>query len=153
MKVGEVCNRNVVIVERFTSIREVAVIMREYHVGNVIVVEDNGDHKKPVGILTDRDIVIELIAADVNLDDVSAGDVMSGELITVREEDDILTMIKKMRSGGIRRIPVVNGKGGLEGIVAVDDLLELISEQLANISELISREQEIEREHRDKLGG
>jgi predicted transcriptional regulator len=151
MKVGEVCNRNVIIVERLSSIRDVAVIMREHHVGNVIVVDDNGDQKKPVGILTDRDIVIELIAADVDLDDVNVGDVMSSDLITVREEDDILTMIKKMRSGGVRRVPVINTAGGLEGIVAVDDLLELISEQLADISDLISREQQLEREHRDKL--
>lgn len=138
MSIGEICNRMVVFVKKNDSIREAAVIMRKYHVGDVVVIEEREDERFPIGILTDRDIVIQLTAEDVDIEAVTVGDVMSFDLITAREDDDIMDTIKKMRSKGIRRIPVVNNQGVLQGILTFDDLVELLSEQLMDLTKLIT---------------
>ena len=148
MNAGEICNREVVIVNRDQTIRDAAQLMRKYHVGNVVVIELHDQEKVPVGILTDRDIVIEILAKDLDAAEILVGDAMSFDLLTAREEDEILETIKRMRSGGVRRIPVVNAKGGLEGIIAVDDLLDLIAEELEDLVNLISSEQRKEHKNR-----
>jgi CBS domain-containing protein len=131
MTVGEFCNREVVIAERETTIVEAAKLMRKHHVGDLVVVDRREEMNIPVGIITDRDIVVEIIAGEISLDSACTGDVMSFELTTAKEHDGILEALQKMRSLGIRRMPVVNDRGGLEGILAVDDVLELLAEELA----------------------
>jgi CBS domain-containing protein len=148
MNAGEICNREVIIVNRDQTILDAARIMREYHVGDVVVVEDRNGEKAPVGILTDRDIVIEILAKDLNADEIQIGDAMSFDLLTVQEEDEILETVKQMRGKGVRRIPVVNKQGGLEGIITVDDLLDLIAEQLEDLVSLISAGQRQEHKNR-----
>ena len=144
MTVGKFCNREVIIAEKNSTITEVAKLMRQHHVGDVVIVDSNGGKTKPIGILTDRDIVIELIACDVACDSVSAGDVMSYELVTAGEDDSIWDTLQKMRAKGIRRVPVVNDGGELEGILSVDDLLELFAEELNLLAKVPFREQLIE---------
>ena len=117
MSVGEICNREVVICRPDDSIQEAAKVMRDQHVGDVIIAEERENSCVPVGILTDRDIVIELLAEEVDVNSVTCADVMSSELITAKEDDEILATIELMRDKGIRRIPVVNQQGGLEGIL------------------------------------
>ena len=148
MPIGEICNREVVITHKDSSIVEVAKLMRHYHVGDVVVVDSVGDQSVPVGIITDRDIVVEIIAGDVPLGSVTASDVMSYDLITAREQDGIWDTLQRMRSNGIRRMPVVNKKGGLEGILTVDDLLELFSDELMSLAKVTIREQTREKETR-----
>lgn len=148
MTVGAVCNREVVIIERDASIRQAAKLMREYHVGDLVVTERRGADNVPVGILTDRDIVVEVLAEDVDLDTVVIGDVMSDELLTARDDDAIIETVKRMRGKGVRRIPVVNCRGGLEGILAVDDLIDLLAEQVNDLVALIRCEQRQERSKR-----
>lgn len=140
MSAGEYCNRDVVVVEKSESVREAINLMRNNHVGDVVVVEMRENSSIPLGILTDRDIVVEILAEDVDLDAVNVGDVMSYQLVTVNEETKLLDAIKLMRMKGVRRLPVVNEQGGLEGILSVDDLLELIAEQLTDIASLVSNE-------------
>ena len=144
MTVGKFCNRDVIIAEKNSSIAEVAKLMRQYHVGDVVIVNTKGERAKPIGILTDRDIVVELIACDVDLDSINAGDVMSYELVTAREEDSIWDTLQHMRAKGVRRVPVVNDIGELEGILSAEDLLELFAEELNLIAKLPFREQLIE---------
>lgn len=141
MSAGEYCNRNVVIVSKSEPVSEAIKLMRSNHVGDVIVVESIEETPIPVGILTDRDVVLEILAEDVDLGAVTIGDVMSYDLVTVTEKTKLIDTIKLMRDKGVRRIPVVNEKGGLEGLLTVDDLLELIAEQLTDIVGLISKEQ------------
>ena len=148
MYVGEVCSREVVVIAKDGSIRDAARLMREYHVGDIVVVEDRDSQRYPIGIITDRDIVIEIIAKGVDLDAVDVGDAMSYDLLTAREEDDIRETIKRMRSKGVRRIPIVNRQDVLMGILAIDDLIELYAEQLGDLAELITKEQRREREIR-----
>jgi CBS domain-containing protein len=149
MPLGEICNREVVFITREGSIRDAIGLMRNHHVGAVVIVDEIQGRRMPVGVLTDRDIVLELLAKDVELGRVSAGDLMSREVLTAREEDDILDTIKRMRSAGVRRLPVIDSEGCLTGIVTVDDLIDLIAEQLTDLTRLIANEQS--RESRSRV--
>ena len=141
MTIGKVCNREVVFIHAQASIPEAARLMREYHVGDLVVIKEKTGKRVPVGIVTDRDIVLEVIAEGVSMDDVSVGDIMSDNLVTARESDGLLETIKVMRAKGIRRLPVVNDDNELVGILSVDDLIDLFSEQIVDLARLIAREQ------------
>ena len=149
MSVGIICNREVVIVEGSATIPEAAKLMREYHVGNVVVIEESDGLNYPVGILTDRDIIIELIAKEIDINSVTVGDIMSSEIKLARENDDVTDTIKQMRYGGIRRMPVIDERGALIGIVALDDLIDLLAEQLKGLADLIGKEHIREEHARD----
>ena len=140
MSAGEYCNRDVVVIEKTESVRKAINLMRKNHVGDVVVVEMRENASIPLGVLTDRDIVVEVLAEDVDLDAVNVGDVMSDQLVTINEGTKLLDAIKQMRIKGVRRLPVVNELGELQGILSVDDFLELIVEQLSDIVGLISKE-------------
>ncbi len=148
MAIGEVCNRDVVVVKKDESALDAALLMRRFHVGDLVVIEEEGGQRIPVGILTDRDIVIEAVAEDVNSRELTVGDIMSADLVTVNEDEDIVDTVKMMRANGIRRVPVVDRSGVLVGIVTVDDLIELLAEVLDDLTKLIRREQKREQEIR-----
>jgi CBS domain-containing protein len=123
--------------------------MREHHVGGLVVVQEKFGKRVPVGIITDRDLVIEVIAAGVDMGDISVGDIMSDPLVTACEGDDLLETLKMMRARGIRRLPVIDDDdGALAGILTVDDLIDLFSEQIADLARLIAFEQKREQEKR-----
>jgi len=145
MTIGKVCNREVVFIHAQASVPEAARLMREYHVGDLVVIKEKTGKRIPVGIVTDRDIVLEVIAEGVDMDDVSVGDIMSDKLVTAREGDGLLETIKVMRAKGIRRLPVVNDDNELVGILSVDDLINLLSEQIVDLARLIAREQDREK--------
>ena len=148
MPVGELCIRQVVVTPRKTSVLEAAKLMRQYHVGDIVVTDEIGGRKVPVGIVTDRDIVLEVLAQELDATSLSAGDIMSSDLITVRENEGVFQTIQLMRAKGARRAPVVNSEGALVGIVSVDDLVELLAEELSQLAKLIAREQKLEAELR-----
>ena len=148
MSAGKFCNREVVFVEKSAGIPEIARLMREYHVGDLIVVEERAGRRIPIGIVTDRDVVIEVLAESVDLEGVTAGDVMSFELVTAREDDDLFDTIKAMRAKAVRRIPVVDTGGALVGILSVDDLLDIFAEHLTDLAALVRREQTREQRQR-----
>lgn len=145
MNVGQVCNREVIVVSRDTSILKACQLMRQFHVGALLVADERDGQRYPVGIMTDRDIVVELLAENLELDRLSIDDAMSFELLTAEENEDLLVTIKRMRSHGVRRMPVVSREGTLVGLLAVDDLIELLAEQLTDLVKLISNEQDRER--------
>jgi CBS domain-containing protein len=148
MTVGRFCNREVVVARRDSTIVEVARLMRQHHVGDIVIVDSDGDRAKPLGIITDRDIVVGLIATEVALDAVAVGDVMSFELVTAREQDSLWEALQRMHAKGVRRIPVVSDQGYLEGILTSDDLLELLADELLLLAKVPVREQELENETR-----
>ena len=141
MLVGEACNREVVIVDKTDSIIEAAGLMRHHHVGTVVVTERPNGERKPIGILTDRDIAIELVAEDVDIGSVSVADVMSDELVMLSPNVGIMEALQLMKDQGVRRAPVINENGGLIGILALDDILQLIAEELLDVVNLQNRAQ------------
>lgn len=150
MSVSEYCNREVIIARASESIHEAVRLMRSEHVGDLVIVREEQGENIPEGILTDRDIVIELVAKEVPLDTVSIGDVMSTDIITIDEGKDLLEATELMSDHGIRRLPVVNGRGGLVGLLTVDDILELVSEQLYDLVSLVGRQREREKKLRSR---
>jgi len=144
MPIGEFCNREVVYATRETSIPEAAQLMRQYHVGDLVVVDEIDGKRMPVGIVTDRDMVIEIISQSLDFNEFSVGDIMSPQLVSVQENEGVFEAIRLMRAKGIRRIPVVNQEGGLEGIVSADDILDLLAEEMAELAKVAPREQERE---------
>jgi len=148
MPIGEVCVRQVVVAPRAASVLEAAKLMREYHVGDVLVTEEREGRRVPVGIVTDRDIVLEVLAQDLDAGSLSVGEIMSNDLVTVAQNEGVFQTIQRMRAKGARRAPVVDDSGVLMGIVCVDDLVELLAEELNELAKLVSREQKREAELR-----
>lgn len=141
MTIGEICNREVVFVNRDVTVNAACKLMRHYHVGSLVVVDEAEGKRVPVGILTDRDIVVEIDAMDLDAKVITAGDIMSSELVTVPENHGVLETIEIMRFKGLRRVPIVDADGRLIGIVTIDDLLEVLAEELTDIARIVSREQ------------
>ena len=140
MKIGEVCNRNVVIIGPDETALKAARLMRAHHVGDVVVVEERGGRSVPIGIVTDRDLVVTLMARDVEPTSISARDMSNSRGIqTASTEEELLTVLHRMRLAGVRRMPVVDSTGALVGIITMDDMLELVAEQLDDVVGLISR--------------
>ena len=146
MSVGEYCNREVVITKRDTEIDEAAKLMRKFHVGDLVVVDSSAGMQRPIGIVTDRDLVVRILAKDEPLEEVTVGDVMGSELHTAQESDELWSTLDRMRQLGVRRMPVVDEKGGLVGILTADDVLELLTEGMSDLVQLIAREITKERE-------
>lgn len=149
MSVGEFCSRDVVVAEKNASIVSAAQLMREHHVGNVIVIDRRDGIRVPIGIVTDRDLVLEVLAKDVPVHACTVGDIMSFDLVTANETDSIWGTLQRMRARSIRRIPVVSGTGALVGILSADDLLELLSEELSSLAKIIGYQPSREREIRN----
>jgi CBS domain-containing protein len=127
---GEICNRKVTVAHKSTALNEAARLMREQHVGSLVVVEETGDGLIVVGMLTDRDIVTAVVAKDVNPGHLRVDDVMGREVITARDDASVLDLLASMRRESVRRIPVVGPKGQLIGLVAADDPMGLIADEL-----------------------
>lgn len=146
MEVARLCQRNVVTVNPFDDLAVAAEAMRKQHVGYLIVVEpalaEGG--MRPVGVLTDRDIVIAVVAKDADPRVLRVGDVMTREPVTVRDADTVNSALAEMRRIGVRRLPVVDGLNRLVGVLALDDVLDTLADQLGQVTASIRNEQRIE---------
>lgn len=148
MRIGELCSRDVVVVRAEESVQTAAELMRQYHVGDVVVVREEGGKLYPVGVLTDRDVVVEVVALRVAPESVTAGDTMTPEPVIMEADADLLDATARMRHYGVRRLIVVDEDESLLGILAQDDVLDLLAEELNNLAALVHREQEVEVERR-----
>ena len=146
LNVGEICTRSVSVAFRRTPLNGVARLMRENHVGCLVVVDEVGGLRIVAGILTDRDIVTRVLAADLDPKILCAEDVMSTDLVTARENDSIIDLMRAMRRKGVRRVPVTGSQGELIGIATLDDLLDVLSEELGLLVSAIDSEGKRERE-------
>lgn len=148
MPMGDICNREVVFAYKDTSILEAARLMRHHHVGDLVIVEEQAGQRRPVGLLTDRDIVVEIVAKEVDVTQFTAGDIMAADLLCAQEADGIFEILRRMRARGVRRVPVVNAQQHLVGIVSVDDLIDLFAEEMNDLSQIVAHEQQREANQR-----
>jgi CBS domain-containing protein len=144
MAVSLICNHNVATIAANEGVVDAAVRMREEHVGTLLVVERRGSIHVPVGILTDRDIVVGVVAKRVSPDNLTVGDAMTREVLTVREDDSVEFALREMRRRGVRRAPVVGKRGELVGIVSLDDVVQHLAMQLGRLADAIRVEQDAE---------
>ncbi len=148
MTVGDICNREVITIQRDDTVLEAAKLMRQYHVGAIIVIDKLDGSTAPVGIVTDRDLVIEVLAPELDETVITVGDIMAPEVFTVKESTATHEAIEFMRRKTIRRLPIVDEIGELVGILTLDDALQLLSEELLDLAKLIRYEQKKESRHR-----
>jgi CBS domain-containing protein len=147
MTAGELCNRTVYIIRANESVLEAARLMRKYHVGCLVVVEERDEDRIPIALVTDRDLVVKgMTEAPGDLETLQVARVMSEELVTARDTERMYDVRKKMRARGVRRIPVVDAEGRLQGIIAFDDMVEWMAQELTDLAQLVSLEQEHESE-------
>jgi CBS domain-containing protein len=131
MNAYELCQRNVVTVRRHEELVTAAWMMRERNVGCLVVVEPAGalGGERPIGMLTDRDIVTAVIARDSDPHDVTVEDVMTRQPVSVGTSASIDDALQRMRAGGVRRVTVVDERGRLAGILALDDIFEYLAQR------------------------
>jgi CBS domain-containing protein len=140
MNIGEVCTREVFIVDPSEPLLQAVHEMRKRNVGCVVVVEQRGTQVVPVGIVTDRDIVRTLPEKAEVLGTVPLGECMTRNPLTLGEDESIVDAMTRLRQRGVRRAPVVAANGDLVGIVSTDDLLGIIAEQLGSLARLVERQ-------------
>jgi len=149
MKAGELCQRDVVVASAHELVTDVARRMRAHHVGSVVVVEHSVNERIPIGVLTDRDIVVQLVALDpARLEHAVVSDVLVDKVVTARQDEDLDDAISRMRTHGVRRLPIVTESGALVGIISVDDLVDHIAEQVSSLAALLSDQRDRERQAR-----
>lgn len=148
MNIGDVCNRVVIYVTADEAVDRAAELMRKYHVGNLVVTEIDGDDRAPTGIVTDRDIVVEVVAKGIDPSGLTVGDIMTANPLMADESDEIPDVLDAMREQGVRRVPVVDADGKLVGVFALDDMLQMIATQMDMLADIVGAQRRQEAETR-----
>jgi CBS domain-containing protein len=138
------CMLDVVCCTPRTTVLEAAHLMRRRHVGDLVVVEDDEAEKEPLGVITDRDIVIEVLAKGMDPATTLVGSVMRTPVVIAHEDEDSALTLERMRTHGVRRIPVVGRQGSLVGVVTADDMLRRLAAEAGMLTDIISRQQALE---------
>ncbi len=136
MRIGEICTRSVVTCRRDAGVRELALLMCERHVGDVVVVDEHDKQSTPVGVVTDRDLVVKVLALAMDPAAQRAEDLMSDTVELAFESELVFDAIWHMRGKGIRRLPVVDDRNHLVGILTADDVTRFLAKQLADLTRL-----------------
>ena len=144
MRIGEVCTRGVVYCGRDASVLEVAQMMRNHHVGDLVVAETRNGRLEPLGVVTDRDLVIKVLAEGVGPETLKAADLMTRKLVTAADSESTHEAIVRMRAQGVRRLPVVDRSGALVGMLSADDVTEFLAEELTELAHIAPRQSKIE---------
>ncbi len=130
MSIAAICQPEVITIDAGASLRDAANLMREHHVGALVVTVEAAGHEQAVGMITDRDMAIEILARDLNPTDVKVGQLASRHLASVPGTAGLAEAVTVMREAGVRRLLVTGNEGQLTGFVSADDLLETLAEQL-----------------------
>jgi CBS domain-containing protein len=133
-------------------VAEIAQLMRNHHVGDLIVAEPRGNRIVPLGIVTDRDLVVEILAQGVDPKTLTARDLMDGDLATVPEDAVVHEAIELMRTKAIRRLPVVDAQNFVIGVLTADDVIEFLAEEFGDIVRIVPRQVKLERTRRGPRG-
>jgi CBS domain-containing protein len=150
MSVGKICQKDVVTIRPFDDLTKAAQLMRKEHVGYLVVVEPHVDDglMKPVGVLTDRDIVVCVVAREADSRCLRVGDAMTREPAVVSESDPLSKAVGLMRRIGVRRVPVIGVRRELVGVLSLDDILDLVADDLQDVAASIRNEQRAEHTRR-----
>jgi CBS domain-containing protein len=151
MNVGQICRRNPVTVGEREELTTAAQLMRNEHIGYVIVVAPDRTVPgavKPVGVVTDRDIIVGVIARGADPHQLTAGDVMTRQPVLARESSSVSWAVRQMRQIGVRRLPVVNLADHLVGVLSLDNVLDAMAGELLDVAGSIRNERRIESEAR-----
>ena len=146
MKLKELCTPDVVYCTAQISALHAARLMRERHVGDLVVIDDSEETHAPIGIVTDRDIIVEVLAKDLDPATTTVREIMRVPLVIARTSEEAENALERMRAHGVRRVPVLDDSEQLVGILSLDDLLKRLAADTAVLADIVAREQD--REHR-----
>jgi len=125
-----------------TTLDQVAKMMVLNDCGEIPVIDAAN---KPIGVITDRDIVVKVLAKDVDPHTLTVGDVMTPEPLVAADDDGIGETLRRMRRMGVRRVPVVGLGGKVSGVLSIDDIVDHLVSQLSDVSGSIRNELQFER--------
>ena len=148
MQLKDLCVFDVACCTRDITVIAAARLMREHHTGDLVVIDNADEEREPVGIITDRDIVIEVLAQWRDPGKTTVGDVMSKQLVIASGSEDASHALQRMVAHGVRRIPVVDDKQCVLGIVTLDDMLRVHAEQANSLAHIVNKEQSREQRSR-----
>ena len=131
MSVRDFCRPDPCTATEGETVREAAKRMDARGVGSLVVVDEAG---RPIGMLTDRDVVVRVLRRHRSPDTTAVGEVMGREVSVVREASPLVQALRRMRSDGLRRLPVVDAEGCLTGIIAADDALQLVASEFSDLA-------------------
>jgi CBS domain-containing protein len=152
MILEKIANKNVVTVPENATMLEAAKAMRDHHVGSVIVVDQKAGRKIPLGIITDRDIVVSTSAFGIPPNSIYVKDVMSSTLVTAKKSDSLNHVLNLMKEHGVKRIPLTDSEGVLMGIVSTHELMAVLSDELSEVVKVTERQHQVENERRPRFG-
>lgn len=149
MRLRELMSTQVIAIAPDADLVEASRLMRKHHVGLLVVIKSSARGGGVlVGVLTDRDIVIQTLARDVDPHAVTVADIMTGEVMTGREDEGLATLLTRMRKAGIHRVPIVNGAGMVTGIVSVDDVIRCIAGLTGLLADTVKLSRRLEKRKR-----
>lgn len=146
MLLKDLCTPDVISLPPDASALRAACYMRQHHVGDVVVVDYDEGAASPLGMVTDRDIVIEVLGKELDPAKTTLREIMRTPAVIASTSEDVTQALERMKTHGVRRIPVVDETSKLAGIFCLDDLLKRLASDAAALVEVVTREQD--REHR-----
>lgn len=148
MLLKDLCTPDVVCCGPELRVRGAAILMRQKHVGDLVVVNESDGDQTPIGMVTDRDIVVEVLGRELNPDAVAVREIMRAPTVIARDSDEAAEVVERMKVHGVRRVPVMGSNHTLVGIVCLDDLLRQLAADANALAEIIARGQS--HEHRTR---
>lgn len=148
MLLKEICTPDVVYCTVDTTAATVARLMRERHVGDVVVVEDAEGDQTPIGVVTDRDLVVEVLAKERDPAKIKVREIMRAPIVVAHASEDVHQALERMTVHGVRRIPVMSEHMKLAGILCLDDLLKRLAADAVALAAIVAREQDREQRTR-----
>lgn len=139
MNLGSLCQRHVITVDRHDSLQGAAHQMRDHHVGALVVTDDTPEGRRVVGLVTDRDLALAVLADGGMAPQQSVGALVDGSLVSASEDTELSQGIDLMRSAGVRRLLVRDDQGHLAGIVSFDDLIDACASQLGGLADVVRK--------------
>jgi CBS domain-containing protein len=152
MILEKLARKDVVTVPENATMQEAAKAMRDAHVGSVVVVNEKAGRRIPLGIVTDRDIVVSTSAFGIPPASVQVKDVMSASLVSAKKSDSFNHVLNLMREHGVKRIPLVDSEGSLAGMVSTHELISVLADELGVVVKVTERQHQVESDRRPKLG-
>ena len=144
MRVARIYSRNVVGTSRSASLESAASLMREHHVGSLLVTGDPPAEGMAVGVLTDRDMVVQAVAEGLDTRGLTVADVMSPGITYIPEKADLHEALEMMRTSGVRRLVVTRDGGAVVGLLSMDDVIDGLAADMASLAGLVKTERERE---------
>lgn len=141
MKLKDLCVLDVAFCTPDVTVVEAARLMRQHHTGDLVVLDDADEEREPVGIITDRDIVLEVLAKGRDPGRTTVREIMSTQLVVASDSEDYAEALQRMATHGVRRVPVVDDKRCVLGIVTLDDMLRVHAAQANRLLDIVGKEQ------------